>query len=69
MAEDQTEHFKVDSRSVMTFAWLLRSANHLKFTEDCVMCTEKLVLVKKMFTDGEKMNLPLKARAENHTMH
>ena len=35
------------------FCWL-RSANHVKFTEECVICTEKHVLVKikKIFTNG-----------------
>ena len=27
--------------------WFQRSENHVKFTEECMMCTEKDVLVKK----------------------
>ena len=34
------------------FCWL-RSANHVKFTEECVMFMEEHVLIKqKMFTNG-----------------
>ena len=32
------------------FCWL-RSANHVKFPEECLMCTEKHVLGEKMFTN------------------
>ena len=31
--------------------WWLKNSKYMKFTEDCVMCTEKHVLVKKMFTN------------------
>ena len=35
------------NRSISSnFLWL-RSANHVKFTEECVMCRKKHVLVKK----------------------
>ena len=40
------------------FGWL-RSANHVKCTEECVMCTGKHVLVKKIFTNEQNMDLPL----------
>ena len=36
--------------------WKLRSANHVKFTEKCMMCTEVHVLAKKMFTNGLNIN-------------
>ena len=47
--------------------WWVRSANHGKFTEECVMCTEKYVLVKKclqLFKEGWN-NIQDKGR---HTM-
>ena len=40
------------------FYWLL-SANHEKFTEECVMFTEKHVFSQTIFTYGLNMNLPL----------
>ena len=43
--------FSFEQRSVIKFCWL-RSANHVKFTEKCVICTEKYALVKKMFMYG-----------------
>ena len=36
--------------TLLSIFWWLRSTNHLKFTE-WVMCTEKHVLVQKMFTN------------------
>ena len=32
--------------------WLLRIANHVKFTEECVVCTEKHALIGKGFKLG-----------------
>ena len=40
--------------------WQLRSTNHEKFTE-CELYTEKQVLVKKMFSRGLNIDLPLQA--------
>ena len=40
------------------FCWL-KSANHVKFIEECLMGVEKHVLVKKIFTDGLNMGLLL----------
>ena len=40
----------------------------MKFTEECVMCIEKLDSVQKMFTNGLNMGLPLLARVEK-TVH
>ena len=34
----------------------------MKLTEECVMYTEKYVLVKIMFTKGLNMSLPLRAQ-------
>ena len=40
------------------FRWL-RSANHVKLTKECMMCTEKYILVnKKMSTNREGIGLP-----------
>ena len=41
--------------------WWLKSANHVKSTEDCVMSTEKPVLAKKMLTNKLNIFLPLRA--------
>ena len=46
------------NRSLSLKFWWLRSANHVKFTEKCVMCIEKHNVVKKIFTNGISMNLP-----------
>ena len=35
------------NRGLSTNFWCLRSANHVKFTKQCVICMEKHVLVKK----------------------
>ena len=40
------------------FYWL-RSVNHVKFTEECMICTEKHVLVKNIFTNEVNMSLQL----------
>ena len=39
------------------FLWL-RSANHVKFTDEWMIYKEKLVLIKNMFTNGLNMSLP-----------
>ena len=44
------------NRGLSSNFWWLRSANHLKFTEECVMCMEKHVFVKKIFTNELNMN-------------
>ena len=36
------------------FGWL-RNVNHGKFTEECTICAEKQVLVKKILTNGLRM--------------
>ena len=48
--------------------WWLRSANHVKFTENCVISTYMYVLVKKMFTNGLNIGLILWAFVKN-TVH
>ena len=55
MAANKTECYRFEQTSVINF-WWLRSVNYMKFKE-CVMCTEKHVLVQKMFTDGLNMGL------------
>ena len=45
MAEDhRTRRW---NRALSSNFWWLRSTNHVKFTEECVMNTEKHVLVKR----------------------
>ena len=39
-------------RGLSSKFWWLKSANHVKFTEECVMHMEKDVLIIKMFTNG-----------------
>ena len=43
---NQTKCSKLEQMSVIKF-WWLKSGNSMKFTEECVMCTTKHVLVKK----------------------
>ena len=48
------------NRSLSSNFWWLKRENHVKFTEECFMFTEKPVLVKKkMFTYGLNMGLLL----------
>ena len=52
------------NRGLPSNLWWLRCANQMKFTEEYVMCMEIHVLVKKTFTNGLNMGLPLQARGE-----
>ena len=45
--------------------WWLGGTNHMKFTEECVIRTEKRVLVKKMFTNWLHIGFPLQVLVEN----
>ena len=54
------------NRGMSSNFWWLRSTNHMKFTDECMMCIEKHVLVKKMFTDEVNMSLLLWACKEGH---
>ena len=36
------------NRSLSSNNWWLKRADHMKFTEECVMCSEKNVLVKML---------------------
>ena len=47
------------NRGLSSNFWWLRSANPVWFTKECVMCTEKHVLVKKILTNELNMGLPL----------
>ena len=38
--------------------WWLKSENYVKSTEECVNCTKKHILVKKMFTKSLNTGLP-----------
>ena len=42
----------------LNFCWL-RSANHMKFKEECVMCMKKHVSIKTLFTNELKIALQL----------
>ena len=59
MVPKQTECFRLEQRSV--FKFLLRNSNNEKFTEECVICTEKHVLVKKNVYKWLNISLPLGA--------
>ena len=39
--------FKMVNRGLLSIFWWLRRGNHVQFIEECTMCTEKKVLVKK----------------------
>ena len=56
-----TEYLK---RYLSSSFYRLRSENHVKFTEECVMYTKKNVLVKKMFTNEQNLGLTLQAGVE-----
>ncbi len=47
------------NRGLSSNYWWLRIANHMKFTEEWIICTEKHVLVKKIFTNEQNMSLHL----------
>ena len=64
---NQTESSKLEHRFVIKFLWL-RNANHVKFTEEYVMCTEKQVLIKQRFIKEQKIGLPLRITVEK-TVH
>ena len=51
------------------FCWL-RIANHVKFTDEYIMCTEKQVLIKNTFKNGINMGSPLRtlAKKTNHAV-
>ena len=49
------------NRGLLSNFWSLKSTNHKKFTEECEMCMEKHVLIKKMFANGPNMDLPQQA--------
>ena len=40
------------NRGLSSNYWWLRSVNHVKFTEECILCIEKHVLIKKIFKNG-----------------
>ena len=44
--------------------WWLKSTNHVKLIEECVMCTDKHVLAKKLFIKELNMNLPQESKVE-----
>ena len=58
MAANQIECFNRGLPS--NFCWL-RSTNHVKFTEECLICIETHILVKKIFTNRLNLNLTLQA--------
>ena len=43
---------------------VLEVTGKCKFTEECVMCTEKHALVQKMFTNVLNMEFPRRARVK-----
>ena len=47
------------NRGLSSNPWWLTSTNHVQLTEECMMCTEKHVLVKKIFTNELNIVLPL----------
>ena len=57
MGANQTDSLGLE-RGLPSKFWWLTSANHANFIEECVMCTEKHVLVKIVFTNKLNMGLP-----------
>ena len=55
-------------RGLSSNFWLLRSTNHVKIAEECMMCTEKHIFVKKIFTNLLSTVLLLRAPTEK-TVH
>ena len=51
MVANQPESLSHKQMFVLNF-WCLKSANHVKFIEECLMYMEKPVLVKKSFQIG-----------------
>ena len=56
------------NRGLCLSFWWLRSANHMKFTEECVICIEKLVLVKRIFINWLTMGLHHKPELKRQSM-
>ena len=46
------------NRGLSSNFWWLRDANHVRFTDECALCTEKHVLVTQIFTNELSMELP-----------
>ena len=44
----------------------LSSANHMKSTKECVMCMEKFVLIKTIFTDERNISNPSQSKVEKN---
>ena len=51
MAENQTEYPRLEQRSVIKF-FAGREVQTMKFIEECVVCMEKHVLIKKYLQMG-----------------
>ena len=60
MVANQTVCLRLELRSVIKCLWQ-KNANHVKFTEECVMYLEEYVLLKNIWTDGLNTGLPLRA--------
>ena len=45
------------NRGLSLNLWWQKSTNYVKFPEECMMCTEKHILVKKIFT--KELNMAL----------
>ena len=60
MVANQTECYRLEWRSAIKFL-VTANGKPSKFTEKCMMCAEKHVLVKKMFTNCLNVGLQLRA--------
>ena len=56
------------NRGLSSNFWWLRSANHVKFTEECVKCMEKYVLGKKMFTTRLKLGFAIMRSSQKDSL-
>ena len=64
MAKNCFQVIQKNGLNLLSNYWCLRCANQVKFTDECIMYTEKYVLVKKMFTNGLDIDLP---QSENNS--
>ena len=56
---DQSNNASGLTRGMSSNFWWRRSANHMKFTEECAICKKKYVFskMKKIFTNAQNIGL------------
>ena len=56
------------NRGLSSNIWWPRSANDIIFTEQCTVHTKKHILLKKLFTNGVNIGLPLQVWVKKQSM-